>query len=546
MARSERVEVYDTTLRDGTQREGISLSCDDKLRIAERLDALGVDVIEAGFPGSNPKDEELFRRARDMDFVHAKLAAFGSTRRADVVPEDDPSLKALLAAKTPVVTIFGKSSTMQVERVLRTTRGENLRMIEESIAYLRAERRRVIYDAEHFFDGFALDPEYALDTLRAAARGGADVVVLCDTNGGSLPWAIERAIAAATEAIAIPLGIHAHDDAACAVANTLAAVRAGVRHVQGTINGYGERCGNADLCSVIPGVVLKLGLKALPDGKLQELVAASRFVAEVANLAHDPHRPYVGKSAFAHKGGVHVAAIRNAPDAYQHVDPALFGNEARVIVSELAGRASVRSKAEELGVTIEGDVDREVVREIKQREADGASYEAAEASVALMLRRKQPNYAPPFRVIDWKVASRHHLARGGGANEAGHPESEATIKLEMGGAIVHVAAEGCGPVAALDAALRKALASAHPAIEAMRLVDYKVRILDGRDGTAATTRVLVDTSDGHRRWSTVGAAASILDASFEAVADGYEYGLSMLQTQASGAARLGAVQKEVA
>ncbi|MGZ3419372.1 MAG: citramalate synthase [Polyangiales bacterium] len=506
------VETYDTTLRDGTQREGISLSCEDKLRIAQRLDSLGIDVIEAGFPGSNPKDAEVFRRARDMSWQHARLAAFGATRRPSTHVEAE--LRTLVEAKTPVCTIFGKSSTLHVLKVLGTTLDENLRMIEESVAYLRAEGRRVVYDAEHFFDGFRLDPAYALETLRAAERGGADVVVLCDTNGGTLPSSITRAVLAASEAIHARIGIHAHDDIGCAIASTLVAVEAGASHVQGTINGYGERCGNADLVAVIAGIELKLGFSALPPGRLAELSSVSRFVAEIANLTHDPHLPYVGKSAFAHKGGVHVAAVRRAPESYQHVDPAIVGNELRVVVSELAGRATVRSKAEELGIVVAGETDREVATEIKAREAEGSSYEAAEASVALMVRRKQPGYVPPFRVLDWKV-----IAQGAHA-------AEATIKIDLGGRAVHTAAEGCGPVAALDAALRKAL---FPAAEAMRLADYKVRILDGRDGTGAVTRVLVDTTDGVRSWSTVGAAPSILDASIEALADGYEYGLVTLE-----------------
>jgi 2-isopropylmalate synthase len=512
----KHVETYDTTLRDGTQREGISLSCEDKLRIAQRLDALGIDVIECGFPGSNPKDELVFRRARDLEWKHATLAAFGSTRRANVHVEDDASLSALLEAATPVCTIFGKSSPLHVTRVLATTLDENLRMIEESVAFLRAHGRRVIYDAEHFFDGFQLDASYALETLKAAQRGGADVLVLCDTNGGTLPSQVTRMVLAATESVETRLGIHAHDDVGCAIASTLAAVEAGVRHVQGTINGYGERCGNADLVAVIAGIELKLALHALPSGKLEELSSVSRFVAEIANLPHDPHRPYVGRSAFAHKGGVHVAAVRRAPESYQHVDPALVGNELRVVVSELAGRATVRSKAEEHGVEVALDADRAVLGEIKAREAEGASYEAAEASVALMVRRKQPGYVPPFRVLDWKVIAQ------------GSKMAEATIKIEVSGNVVHTAAEGCGPVAALDAALRKAL---FPAAESMRLADYKVRILDGRVGTAAITRVLVDMVDGadhpaRRAWTTVGAGASILDASFEALADAYEYGLN--------------------
>ncbi len=510
------VEIHDTTLRDGTQREGISLSVEDKLRIAQRLDAFGVHVIEAGFPGSNPKDAEVFRRARDMTFRGA-IAAFGATRRADVHVESDEGLRALVDAETPVCVLFGKSSAKQVEVVLRTSLEENLRMIEESVAFVRAAGRRVIYDAEHFFDAFARDPGYALETLRAAVRGGADTVVLCDTNGGTMPWDVERAVIAASN-VGATLGIHTHNDAGMAVANTLTAVRAGVRHVQGTINGYGERCGNADLVAVIPALELKLGMRAVE--RLAEIAEVSRYVAEIANLAHDSQQPYVGRSAFAHKGGTHVAAVRLAPDTYQHVDPELVGNATRVVVSELSGRANVRSKAEELGLSSEHD--REIVREIKEREAGGASFEAAEGSVALMLRRRTPGYRAPFRVHAFQVIT---SARDGVS------AAEATIKLEVDGAIVHTAAEGNGPVAALDAALRKAIASAYPAARAIHLADYKVRILDGRDGTAAVTRVLVDSTDGVRTWSTVGAAPSIVDASLAALVDGYEIGLVMMNEE---------------
>jgi 2-isopropylmalate synthase len=502
------VELHDTTLRDGTQREGISLSVEDKLRIAQRLDAFGVHVIEAGFPGSNPKDAEVFRRLKEMSFRGA-IAAFGATRRADVRAENDEGLRALLEAETSVCVLFGKSSPRQVELVLRTSLDENLRMIEDSIALLRRESRRVIYDAEHFFDAYARDAEYALDTLRAAVRGGADTVVLCDTNGGTMPWDIERAVIAAAKIANV--GIHTHNDAGMAVANTLTAVRAGARHVQGTINGYGERCGNADLVSVIAGLELKLGMRVVE--RLPDVAEVSRFVAEIANLATDPHQPYVGRSAFAHKGGTHVAAVRVDADTYQHVDPALVGNETRVVVSELSGRANVRSRAEELGLSVD---ERDVVREIKEREARGASFEAADGSVALILRRRAPGYRAPFRVHAFQVIS------------SSHTSSEATIKLEVGSEIVHTAAEGNGPVAALDAALRKAIATMYPSARAIHLVDYKVRILDGRDGTSATTRVLVDSSDGARTWSTMGAAASILDASLAALIDGYEIGLVMM------------------
>jgi 2-isopropylmalate synthase len=507
-----RVDVYDTTLRDGTQSEGISLGVEDKLVLIRRLDALGVAFVEAGWPGSNPKDMELFARARvELTPEHATLAAFGSTRRAGLLPADDPNLNALLAAGTPVCTLFGKTWTLHVDEVLRVGRGENLAMIEDSVAWLRANDRRVIYDAEHFFDGLAADREYALATLRAAARGGAETIVLCDTNGGRLPHEIEAGVSAA-RAIGVPLGIHAHDDGGCAVANSIAAVRAGAVHVQGTINGYGERCGNANLCTVIPNLEIKLGKRCLPDGALATLVETAAFVAEVANLAPDDHQPYVGRSAFAHKGGVHVAAMRRSPTSYQHIDPTLVGNVSRVVVSELSGRGNVLAKAEEYGVGIAAGVETRVLGAIKSAEARGYSFEAAEASVALILQRQTPGYAAPFRLVDWKL-----LASPAGA--------EVVLKLRVGDRLVHTAAEGHGPVRALDAALRKALAPELPRVADIQLHDYKVRILDGRLGTGAVTRVLITSGDGLRTWSTVGASASILEASLQALADGFEYGL---------------------
>jgi 2-isopropylmalate synthase len=506
-----KVEIYDTTLRDGTQREGISLSMEDKLAIARRLDALGVAFIEAGWPGSNPKDAEVFAHARSVAWKHAALTAFGATRRVGCAPADDPSLAAVLAAGTPVVTIFGKTWTLHVEEVLRTTRDENLRLIEDTVAYLRGAGRRVIYDAEHFFDGFDADPGYALATLAAAARGGAETIVLCDTNGGSLPWRIERATERVQRSDVLggrTLGIHAHDDSGCGVANTLAAVRAGARHVQGTLNGWGERCGNANLCAIIPDLELKMGLSCLPDGGLARLRDAAGFAAEVANLAPDDHMAYVGRSAFAHKGGVHVAAIRRSPRSYEHIDPTLVGNETRVVVSELSGRGNVLSKAEEHGVALGGGAETGVLEAIKVAEARGWSYEAAEGSVALLLRRRAADYRPPFRLLDYKVL-------------VAPASAEATVKLEVGGRVVHTAAEGVGPVAALDGALRKAL----PQAGKIQLHDYKVRILDGAAGTAAVTRVLITAGDGDQTWSTVGASTNIIEASWLALADAVEYGL---------------------
>jgi 2-isopropylmalate synthase len=512
------VETYDTTLRDGTQREGISLSVEDKLKIAHLLDQLGVAYIEAGWPGSNPKDAELFERAKDLPLVNAEWAAFGATRRPNITVEDDASLQALVRAGTRVCTLFGKSWLLHVTDVLRTTPDENLRMIEESVAWLRGRGRRVIYDAEHFFDGWRADAGYALATLQAARRGGAETVVLCDTNGGSLPWQIEETVRAVGENLGGEIGIHAHDDGGCAVANTLAAVRAGARHAQGTINGYGERCGNANLCAVIPDLELKLGLRCLPSGALAHLSELSRAVAEIANLSADDHMAYVGRSAFAHKGGVHVAAMRRNPASYQHVDPSLVGNVSRAVVSELSGRGNVLTKAEELGLPVEDRAADALVREIKEGEARGLSFEAAEASIALLLKRRSPEHKPPFRLIDYKVMV--------GQRDGQRSFAEATVQIAIGDERVHTAAEGNGPVSALAAALRKALRPAFPAVDRIQLVDYKVRILDGRAGTEATTRVLVDSTDGERRWSTMGASANILEASWHALADSIEYGLS--------------------
>ncbi len=510
------VALYDTTLRDGTQREGLSLSCDDKLRIARALDAFGVSFVEGGWPGSNPKDAEFFERAKEVTFKNAALASFGATRRAGIAPEDDPSLQALVASGTPVCTIFGKSWKLHVE-ILRASFDENLRMIEESVAFLRRHGRRVIYDAEHFFDGWRDDPTYAVETLRAAERGGAEVLVLCDTNGGSLPWQIEQAVTQVKAAVAAPLGIHAHDDSGLAVANSLAAVRAGARHVQGTINGYGERCGNANLCSIAPDLELKMGLACLPAGALRELYVLSHFVAEVANLAPNEHQAFVGRSAFAHKGGVHVSAMRRNSVSYQHVEPALVGNEARVVVSELSGRANLLSRAEELGLSISEGGGKEVLENIKEAESRGCTFEVAEGSVALMLQRKAPDHKSPFELLDYKVMV---TQRGDG-----HTYSEAIIKVLVHGQMVHTAAEGNGPVSALDAALRKALLPIHPAVAGIHLVDYKVRILDSGSATRATTRVLIDSTDGHKTWTTVGASANIIEASWHALADGIEYGL---------------------
>jgi 2-isopropylmalate synthase len=512
------LQIYDTTLRDGTQREGISLSCDDKIRIARRLDELGVAFIEGGWPGSNPKDAEFFERARDLDWETSLVAAFGSTCRVGHRPEDDANLKALLDARTPVCTVVGKTWTLHVTEVLRTSADENLRLIEDSLAFLKAQGRRVIYDAEHFFDGYRADPAYSLATLEAAARGGAETLVLCDTNGGSLPWQVGEIVDAVRAAIGHPLGIHCHNDSESAVANSLEAVRRGVVHVQGTINGYGERCGNANLCSVIAGLELKMGLRCLPDDRLQTLHDVSHFVAEVANLAPDEHLAYVGSSAFAHKGGIHVAAMRRTQDSYQHVDPALVGNRMRVVVSELSGRGNLLSMAEEHGVGAGADVGA-VLSDIKALEARGFSFEAGEASVAVRLKRKEVGYRPPFELVDFLVNVEHRTGRGLFA--------EAMVKVSVEGEVLHTAAEGDGPVDALYRALRKALLGHYPAIDELHLADYKVRILDPERGTGAITRVLIDMQRDGRRWSTVGASPNIIEASWSALVDGIEYGLTL-------------------
>ena len=453
-----KVAIYDTTLRDGSQREGISFSVADKLRITKRLDELGVDYIEGGWPGSNPKDATYFEQVRQMDLHYSKVAAFGSTRRKGIAPADDANIRALVEANTPVVTVVGKTSMLHVTDVLQTTADENLKMIEDSLAYLKAQGREVIYDAEHFFDGAKLDMEYGFDTLAAAAAGGADVIVLCDTNGGSMPWEVADFVRKAIELFPeTEFGIHTHNDSEVAVANSLAAVRAGAAHVQGTINGYGERCGNANLCSIIPDLIIKMGVPCLAqDGKLAALTHLSRAVAEIANLAPDTHLPYVGKSAFAHKGGIHVAAIRRNVDSYQHIEPGQVGNQTRVLVSDLSGRGNLLSKADELGLDVTKDEAVSVLNDIKELENAGFAFEGAEASVAVRLRRAAPDYKPLFSLLDFTVIVEDRRGRG--------QLAEAMVKLDVDGDVVHTAAEGNGPVNALDLALRKALLPNYPAL----------------------------------------------------------------------------------
>lgn len=517
------VSLYDTTLRDGSQQEGISFSVTDKLSIASKLAELGIHCIEGGWPGANPKDTEFFRRAQDLDLKGSQLVAFGSTRRAQTLAKEDAGLKALLDSGVDTITLVAKASAPQVTHTLGISLEENLAMVSDSIAYLRAQGRRVFVDAEHVFDGFMADSGYTLEVLRAAAKVGAEIIVLCDTNGGRLPEEIVTVIEAVRGELDIPLGIHAHNDAELAVANTLAAVRAGAVQVQGTINGYGERCGNANLCSIIPALKLKMGIDCIPDQRLSLLTPVSRFVSELANRPHDPFLPYVGSSAFTHKGGLHVAAVNKWPASYQHIDPALVGNKPRVLISELSGRSTIIRRARELNIGLDADSPkaREILEQVKQLERQGFQYENAEASFDLMLYRTQDNYRPPFELWDFMVVVEKR--RRSPVSLDGEVLAEAIIKVKLGEEVVHTASEGNGPVNALDRALRKALLSYYPELSRVNLQDYKVRILEGSTGTESPVRVLIESSDGYSTWRTVGSSVNIIEASWQALADSIEY-----------------------
>lgn len=520
------IKIYDTTLRDGAQGEGISYSCEDKIKIALRLDRMGFHYVEGGWPGSNPKDEDFFRRMRNYHLKHARLAAFGSTRRPGIKVEDDANIRALLEAATPVTTIFGKSWDLHVHRALGTTLEENLAMIQESVAFLHRHGREVVYDAEHFFDGFKANSTYALATLRAAVAGGAAVVVLCDTNGGCLPHEIREIVERVKQEIGVPLGIHCHNDGELAVANTIAAVMAGVEHVQGTINGYGERCGNANLCSVIPNLTLKLGLRTIPEGNLSRLTELSRFVSEVANMHPLNNQPFVGASAFAHKGGVHVSAILKDPSTYEHIPPETVGNRRRVLVSELSGLSNLLYKYQELNLNLQAEREehRRFLEEIKALENQGYQFEGAEGSFELLLRRvNNHGYREPFKLESLRIITEKR--------EDSPVHSEAVIKLTVGERVVHTAAEGNGPVNALDNALRKALEEFYPSIRLLKLSDYKVRVLNEKEGTAAMVRVHIETSDGRRSWGTVGVSSNIIEASWQALVDSIVYGLLKLEEE---------------
>ncbi len=520
-----KVEIYDTTLRDGSQQVGLDLTVADKLRVAQALDGLGVDVIEGGWPGSNPKDAEFFERVRHLELRHATLAAFGATRLPGRAVEDDASLAALIEAQTPIVTLVGKAWTLHVDEALRTSRAENLAMVADSVTYMAAAGRRVVFDAEHFFDGYQADRGYALEVLAAAAEAGADTLVLCDTNGGTLPDDVGRIVAEVADRSRTAIGVHFHNDASCAVANSMVAVAAGSLQVQGAANGYGERCGNADLFSVIASLELKRGHSLLPDGRLSALASTARTIADVANLPFEARQPYVGSSAFATKAGLHASAIARRPDAYAHVDPAAVGNEAQVLVSELAGRSNVLAKAAELGLDLSSDpsLAGRVLDQVKEAEHRGYAFEAADASFELLVRKSAGVLPKWFELEGYRVViERAHQA----------DRSEAIVRLLLGTDRVVAVGEGVGPVHALDQAMRRGLSDVYPALAGIHLVDYKVRILDGRAATSAVTRVMLTSADADGEWTTVGVSDDIVTASWEALADGIVYGLLRAGAQA--------------
>ncbi len=517
----ERVDIFDTTLRDGSQQEGLSLTVDDKLRVAEQLDHLGVSYIEGGWPGANPKDDEFFARARtELHLSTATLVAFGSTRRAGVRAQDDPVLGHLVAARAPVACIVAKSWDRHVEEALRTTLDEAVAMVGDSVRHLREHGVRVFLDAEHFFDGWRHHREFALRVLAAAEEAGAEALVLCDTNGGSLPDQVGEAVADVRRITSANLGIHCHNDAGCAVANSLVAVEAGVTQVQGCVNGYGERAGNADLSAAIPNLTLKLGIETLPEGRLERLTPVAHHIAELVNLAPSAQQPYVGASVFAHKGGLHASAVARRRDLYEHVDPELVGNGRRVVVSEMAGRATLAMKADELGLDLDGEVLGRVLDELKRLEHQGYHFEVADGSLELLLRRAAgwtPDY---FDVESFRVISDHRDAVPGASLT-----TEATVKVHVGEERIVATAEGNGPVNALDAALRSAIGPRFPTLYHVRLTDYRVRVLDTGRGTGAVTRVLVDSADDEHTWTTIGVSENIIEASWQALYDAVVYAL---------------------
>jgi 2-isopropylmalate synthase len=514
------IKIYDTTLRDGTQGEGVSFSMEDKVRVASKLDALGIHYIEGGWPGSNPKDLRFFRRMQDVTLKQAKLAMFSMTRRAGGTAASDANMQALVDAGAPVATIVGKSWDFHVTGALGTTLPENLAMIRDTIAWLRPRVEEVMFDAEHFFDGFRGNREYALATVRAAAEAGAHWIVLCDTNGGTLPFDLAAIVREVRQAVPTPIGIHVHNDAECAVANSLVAVTEGAAQVQGTINGFGERCGNANLVSIVPALVLKMGFECIPEPNLRELREVSRFASELANRKPWNAQPYVGDSAFAHKGGMHVSAVQRHPETYEHIDPEAVGNHRRVLVSELSGRSNILWKAREYGIDLDHDTpgSRRILDQLKALEDEGFQFEGAEASFELLMERALGRHRPYFELDAYRVIVEEQSATG-------EPVAEATVRVRVKGILEHTAAAGNGPVNALDHALRKALEEFYPNLKSMALLDYKVRILDESKGTAAKTRVLITSGDGDDTWGTVGVAENIIEASWHALVDSIEYKL---------------------
>ncbi len=516
---NEKIILYDTTLRDGSQGEEVTLSAEDKLRITRKLDELGFHYVEGGWPGSNPKDARFFEMCREISFENTRLTAFGSTRRADTRPEDDQSIQALLEVETDVVTIFGKSWDLHASEILGVTLDENLSMIGDTLSYLKEQGKEVIYDAEHFFDGYKQNPDYALSTVKAAMDGGADIIVLCDTNGGSLPHEIQNILGQVIPQINRPVGIHAHNDCGLALANSLQAVQMGAVMVQGTINGYGERCGNVDLISVIGALQLKMGYSCISDENATHLTELSRFVSEVANVPPLNQRPFVGKSAFAHKAGVHVSAIIKNPTAYEHLNPAQVGNRRRVVVSDLSGKSNIEYKSEEMGIRLgaNGDESRKIVDKIKAMEDQGYQFDAAEGSLELLIKKETGQFEEPFTLESFRVTIEK--------NRSGPSASQATIKISVGGVDEITAAEGDGPVNALDNALRKALNKFFPKVQEMGLVDFKVRVIDGSEATAAKVRVKIESRDAREIWSTIGVSEDIIEASWQALVDSFQYKL---------------------
>lgn len=511
------IEIFDTTLRDGTQGEGVSLSVQDKLLIAKRLDEFGIDIIEGGWPGSNPKDEEFFKQAKHLNLSHAHLTSFGSTARSLNDVEGDYNLNTLLKSETPIITIFGKTWQLHSQKGLGLTDEENAELIFKSVKFLKSHADRVIFDAEHFFDGYKHNPEFAMSMLKAAVEGGADTLVLCDTNGGSLPEEVFTIVSEVKKKFDLQIGIHAHNDAELAVANSLAAVRAGATHVHGTINGVGERCGNANLCSIIPNLLLKLNYETNQRKNLQHLTSLSNYVYELMNIHPNTRSAYTGKSAFAHKGGVHVSAVMKDSRMYEHIKPELVGNKQRVLISDLSGQSNIKYKAKEVGIDISDDkeLSKRLVNYIKSLEYDGYQFDGAEASFELLFRTETNEFSPFFKLIDAKVNVFY--------DADGHTSSEAVLKIEVNNEIEHTAADGNGPVNALDSALRKALLRFYPEIANIKLVDYKVRVLDEKEGTAAKVRVMIESSDGVDTWGTVGVSTNIIEASFKALSDSINY-----------------------